>query len=71
MNPFQPLCDAIVQQYPELTAADLQFGPAPKVEVGDVALRRKMGKAGRALVERRYNIVSSVSEFSALYEELC
>ena len=39
MNPFKPLLDPILAAYPELSEADLEFGPPPKLEVGDVALK--------------------------------
>ncbi len=39
MNPYSALSAPILHRWPELTAEDLQFGPAPKIEVGDVALR--------------------------------
>lgn len=39
MNPFDSLAVAICDVFPELTPADLEFAPAPKLDVGDVALR--------------------------------
>lgn len=39
MNLFNDLVGPIVDAYPELTAEDLHFDSAPKLEVGDVALR--------------------------------
>lgn len=39
MNPFDVLADPIVERFSALTVEDLHFSPAPKLEVGDVALR--------------------------------
>ena len=39
MNPYSELAAPILRRWPELTPDDLPFGPAPKIEVGDVALR--------------------------------
>jgi len=39
VNPYKPIADAILAVFPELTAEDLPFIPAPKIELGDVALR--------------------------------
>lgn len=47
MNPFSSISDAILAKYPDLTAADLPFGPPPKIDLGDVALR--MFEAARKL----------------------
>ncbi len=38
MNPFDVLAGPIRARHPELEASDLPFGPAPKLELGDVAL---------------------------------
>lgn len=39
MKLFSPLADAILAEFSELSEADLDFGPPPKLDVGDVALR--------------------------------
>ncbi len=39
MNPFESLLRPILNHYSELSEGDLQIAPAPKVEMGDVALR--------------------------------
>ncbi len=39
MNPFEVLEQPILAQFTELVPEDLAFAPAPKLEVGDVALR--------------------------------
>jgi len=39
MKPFASIAAPILQAFPELTAADLDFAPSPKLDVGDVALR--------------------------------
>ncbi|MCH8205014.1 MAG: arginine--tRNA ligase [Candidatus Hydrogenedentes bacterium] len=39
MNPFKTLTDPILAAYENLLPEDLDFGPPPKLEVGDVALR--------------------------------
>lgn len=39
MHAYEPLAAPILAAYPELSASDLVFAPAPKVEIGDVALR--------------------------------
>lgn len=39
VNPFEVLSAPIIAAYPELAPEDLQFAPAPNLEVGDVALR--------------------------------
>lgn len=39
MNPFETLARPILGHYSELVPEDLAFAPAPKLEVGDVALR--------------------------------
>lgn len=54
MNPFESLIAPIVAQFPELSADDIAFAPAPKITMGDVALRtfeaaRKLGLAPPAL----------------------
>lgn len=48
MNPFDSLANPIRAAFPALSAEDLAFGPAPKLDLGDVALRtfeaaRKLG----------------------------
>jgi arginyl-tRNA synthetase len=47
VNPFSTISDAILAKFPELTADDLPFGPPPKIDLGDVALR--MFEAARKL----------------------
>lgn len=47
MNVFAPLAGPILQQFPELEPGDLNFAPAPKLDLGDVALR--MFEAARKL----------------------
>lgn len=39
MNPFKTLAEPILAAYEDLEEDDLDFGPSPKLEVGDVALR--------------------------------
>jgi arginyl-tRNA synthetase len=39
VNPFSALVDPILAHFSDLEASDLSFGPSPKIEVGDVALR--------------------------------
>ena len=39
MNPYKTLAEPILAAYHELVLEDLDFGPSPKLEVGDVALR--------------------------------
>lgn len=39
MNPFAPLAAPILEAFPGLDEADLEFAPSPKLDVGDVALR--------------------------------
>ena len=39
MNPYDDLATPILHRWPQLDLTDLQFGPAPKLDVGDVALR--------------------------------
>ncbi|MEX2016349.1 MAG: arginine--tRNA ligase, partial [Candidatus Hydrogenedentales bacterium] len=39
MNPFGSLAASICEVFPDLTPSDLEFAPAPKLEVGDIALR--------------------------------
>ena len=50
------------------SAADLQRVLA--MLVGDEALRRRLGSAGRALYERRFAPAAAVAELAALYTEL-
>ncbi|GFO70146.1 glucosyltransferase [Geomonas limicola] len=38
--------------------------------LGDAALRSKMGEAGRAMVERRFDMTSRVAEYRQLYDEV-
>ncbi|MDX9971511.1 MAG: arginine--tRNA ligase [FCB group bacterium] len=38
MNPFESIAAPILAKFPELDASDLPFGPAPKIELGDIAL---------------------------------
>ncbi|MCC6797761.1 MAG: arginine--tRNA ligase [Candidatus Hydrogenedentes bacterium] len=50
MHTYESLAAPILAAFPELTAADLVFAPAPKVEIADVALRtfepaKKLGMA--------------------------
>lgn len=50
MNPFQSLADPILAAYPDLDSGDLDFGPSPNLDVGDVALKtfvaaKKLGVA--------------------------
>jgi arginyl-tRNA synthetase len=54
VNVFQALADPILRQFPALAAGDLVFAPAPKLDLGDVAMRafeaaRKLGIAPNAL----------------------
>lgn len=39
MDPFETLAGPIVARFPALRPQDLEFGPAPNLSVGDVALR--------------------------------
>ena len=39
LNPYDDLATPILHRWPQLDLTDLQFGPAPKLDVGDVALR--------------------------------
>jgi arginyl-tRNA synthetase len=39
MNPFKPLLEPILAAYPSLAPEDLEFGPPPRLDVGDVALK--------------------------------
>lgn len=63
VNPYKSIADAILAAFPELTAADLPFVPAPKLELGDVALRmfeaaRKLKMAPPQLAARMASEVS-------------
>jgi arginyl-tRNA synthetase len=50
VNPFESIAAPILARFPGLAPSDLAFAPAPKIELGDVALRtfegaRKLGVA--------------------------
>ena len=38
MNPFESLVAPLLKAYPGLEAADIQFKPPPKLDLGDVAV---------------------------------
>lgn len=70
MNPFDALAAPILEAFPDLRPEDLQFAPAPKLDVGDVALRtfvaaKKLGMAPPAFaaeVASKVDFGDSVSE---------
>jgi arginyl-tRNA synthetase len=71
MNLYEPLEQAIVAAIPDIEPEDLVFAPAPKPEVGDVALRtflaaKRLGEAPPALAAR----IASEVDFSGLVEEV-
>lgn len=56
-NLFAAIADAILERFPQLELGDLVFAPAPKPEVGDIALRafkaaRRLGMAPSKLAGR-------------------
>ncbi len=71
MHTYESLAAPIIAAFPELTASDLVFAPAPKVDIADVALRtfepaKKLGMAPPQLAARIRDEVKFGPEVTAV-----
>ena len=71
MHTYESLAAPIIAAFPELTASDLMFAPAPKVDIADVALRtfepaKKLGMAPPQLAARIRDEVKFGPEVTAV-----